>query len=83
MPDPRRDDGLHRLFQTVDITSMTSTRSGRVADVCAALEEAAQVIAYICPASADRTLAIQHLVDAKHRALDAILFRGDRLIPMS
>jgi hypothetical protein len=50
--------------------------------VSAACLAAARVMVEHVPASADRTLAIQHLVDARMRANAAIALGGARLIPM-
>lgn len=51
--------------------------------VSAACEAACRVIVEHVPPSADRTLAIQHLVDARMRANAAIALDGQRLIPMN
>lgn len=50
--------------------------------VSAACEAACRVIVEHVPSSADRTLAIQHLIDARMRANAAIALDGQRLIPM-
>ncbi len=68
------DDDIREQFSYVnDIPDEGRKNFARVA---AALMEAAQTIRNCTPASADQTLALQHLVDARMRANKAIAHGG-------
>jgi hypothetical protein len=73
-------DDLSKLFSYQPPTDEMYEHFNAVSKAC---EAAARVIVEHVPASADRTLAIQHLVDARMRANAAIALDGQRLIPMS
>lgn len=73
-------DDLEKLFTYQPPTPGMQPRFMAVSRACLA---AARVIKANCPPSADRTLAMQHLVDARMRANMSIALRGARLIPMS
>jgi hypothetical protein len=75
----RGADDLEKLFTYQVPTSEMGEHFEAVSAACLA---AARVIVEHVPASADRTLAIQHLVDARMRANAAIALDGQRLIPM-
>lgn len=72
-------DDLEKLFT---YQPPTDDMRPRFAAVSAALLAAARTIVENVPSSADRTIAIQHLVDARMRANAAIALDGARLIPM-
>ena len=74
-----RDD-IEKLFTFQPPTEEMLDHFYAVAQAC---EAACRVIVEHVPASADRTLAIQHLVDARMRANAAIALDGQRLIPMT
>ena len=88
MPDetvpPKRvlagSDDLEKLFTYQPPTPEMREHFEAVSKAC---EAAARVIVAHAPPSADRTLAIQHLVDARMRANMAIALDGQRLIPMN
>jgi hypothetical protein len=73
-------DDIEKLFT---YQPPTPEMQPKFSAVSGALEEAARIIVENVPASADRTLAIQHLVDARMRANMAIALDGARLIPMN
>jgi hypothetical protein len=75
----RGNDDLEKLFTYQPAGEGDDARFVAVAKAC---ENAARVIVENVPSSADRTLAIQHLVDARMRANMAIVLDGQRLIPM-
>jgi hypothetical protein len=75
----RGADDLEKLFTYQPPADGDQVKFEAVAKVC---EMAARVIVANVPPSADRTLAIQHLVDARMRANAAIALDGQRLIPM-
>ena len=75
----RGRDDLEKLFSYQPLTPEMQEHFEAVAKAC---EHAARVIVAHVPPSADRTLAIQHLVDARMRANSAIALDGRRLIPM-
>lgn len=87
MPDettpPKRvlagSDDLDKLFTYQPPTSEMQEHFAAVSRAC--LDAARAIVAHV-PASADRTLAIQHIVDARMRANMAIALDGQRLIPM-
>jgi hypothetical protein len=72
-------DDLEKLFT---YQPSTPDMRGHFEAVSYACLYAARMIVAHCPSSADRTLAIQHLVDARMRANMSIALRGARLIPM-
>jgi hypothetical protein len=72
-------DDIAKLFSYQPPTPEMQPRFEAVARAC---EAACRVIEKNVPASADRTLAIQHLIDARMRANMAIALDGARLIPM-
>jgi len=76
----RGADDLEKLFSYQPPTPDMQEHFEAVSKAC---EAAARVIVEHVPPSADRTLAIQHLVDARMRANAAIALDGQRLIPMS
>jgi hypothetical protein len=82
-PDPKDQlqghDDLAKLFTYQPPTPDMQEHFDAVSYACLA---AARVLVEHCPSSADRTLAIQHLVDARMRANMSIALRGARLIPM-
>lgn len=75
----RGSDDLEKLFTYQSPTPEMQEHFQVVSKAC---EAAARVIVEHVPACADRTLAIQHLVDARMRANAAIALDGQRLIPM-
>lgn len=75
----RGADDLEKLFTYQPPTPEMGAKFEAVARAC---EAAARVIVEHVPSSADRTLAIQHLVDARMRANAAIALDGARLIPI-
>lgn len=75
----RGADDLEKLFTYQLPYASDMAKFEAVAKAC---EAAARVIAENVPPSDDRTLAIQHLVDARMRANAAIALDGQRLIPM-
>jgi hypothetical protein len=76
----RGHDDLEKLFTYQPPAEGDQVKFEAVAAAC---EQAARVIVENCPPSADRTLAIQHLVDARMRANMSIALDGQRLIPMN
>jgi hypothetical protein len=75
----RGADDLEKLFTYQAPSASDRPKFEAVAKAC---EAAARVIVENVPSCADRTLAIQHLVDARARANAAIALDGQRLIPM-
>jgi len=75
----RGADDLEKLFTYQQPTPEMQEHFSAVSKAC---EAAARVIVEHVPSCADRTLAIQHLVDARMRANAAIALDGQRLIPM-
>lgn len=73
------EDDLEKLFTYQPPTPEMAPKFDEISKACLAL---ARVIVANCPSSADRTLAIQHIVDARARANAGIIFDGARLIPM-
>lgn len=72
-------DDINKLFTYQTPTPEMFPQFEAVARAC---EAACRVIVDNVPACADRTLAIQHLIDARMRANVAIALDGQRLIPM-
>lgn len=72
-------DDISKLFTYQPPTPESLPKFAAVATAC---EAACRVIVENVPSCADRTLAIQHLVDARMRANVAIALDGQRLIPM-
>ncbi len=77
--DLRGRDDIEKLFTYQPPTPEMQEHFEAVARAC---EVACRVLVEHVPTSADRTLAIQHLVDARMRANAAIALDGQRLIPM-
>lgn len=75
----RGNDDLEKLFTYQPPEPEMQEHFEAVSQACLAAARA--IVAHV-PASADRTLAIQHLVDARMRANMAIALDGERLIPM-
>lgn len=75
----RGGDDLEKLFTYQAPSASDMAKFEAIARAC---ESAARVIVEHAPPCADRTLAIQHIVDARMRANAAIALDGQRLIPM-
>lgn len=75
----RGTDDLEKLFTYQPPTLEMQPHFKAISEAALAF---ARVIVEHVPSSADRTLAIQHLIDARMRANAAIALDGQRLIPM-
>lgn len=72
------DDDLEKLFTYQSPAIGMPEKFYRVAQACLL---AARTIEQNCPRSAERTLAIRHLVSARMQANASISLRGQHLIP--